>query len=188
MTTERAPWLAASVLLAASTACVTTPKAATSPPSPRFRVAFEVIPPPDSSWPTSTSVERTRPAAVEELAMPTVPPELVAAAPVRATVAVRITVDSDGRVSRVRPSPAAPSHAGPWLDLLLDSVRQAASKWEFVPARERSLSDGPDRDHDGRPDWQNVVSSRAIAVYFDARFTFEVLNGSGRVTYGCAPK
>lgn len=120
--------------------------------------------------------------------MPAVPQELIAVAPAHATVAVRITVGSDGRVSGVRQSPAASSHAGPWLDLLLDSIRQAAAKWKFRPARERTLSDGPDRDHDGRPDWQNVVTDRAIAVYFDARFTFEVVNGSSHVTLGGAPK
>jgi len=120
--------------------------------------------------------------------MPAVPQELVVAAPVRATVAVRITVGTDGRVSRVRTSPVAASNAGPWLDLLLDAVRNAATKWRFVPARERTLSDGPDRDHDGRPDWQNVVTDRAIAVYFDARFTFEVVNGSSHVTLGGTPK
>lgn len=120
--------------------------------------------------------------------MPSVPPALMAAAPVHATVAVRITVGANGRVLRVKPSPAASSHAGPWLDLLLDSIRQAAAQWKYRPARERTLSDGPDRDHDGRPDWQNVVSDRAIAVYFDARFTFEVVNGSSHVTLGGAPK
>jgi len=120
--------------------------------------------------------------------MPAVPQELVVAAPVSTTVAVRITVGTDGRVSRVRPSPVSTSNAGPWLDLLLDAVRNAATKWRFVPARERTLSDGPDRDHDGRPDWQNVVTDRAIAVYFDARFTFEVVEGGSRVTLGGAPK
>lgn len=171
----------AGVLLAVSVACASAPRAAQAP-AVRSRVAFEVIPPSVRPSPASASIERTRPAAVGELAMPAVPPELVADAPVRATVAVRITVGGDGHVSRVRLSPAAPSDAGRWLDLLLGAVRRVASSWEFLPACERTLSDGPDRDHDGRPDWQNVISSRPIAVYFDALFTFEVVNGSGRVT------
>lgn len=187
MTGDRVVPVVMAVLLLVLPACVST-RRAVAPQPPKSRVAFEVIPSPAVLMLASTSIERTRPVATEELAMPPVPQELVAAAPVHATIAVRITVGSDGRVSGVRPSPAAASQAGPWFDLLLDSIRKVASRWRFRPARERTLSDGPDRDHDGRPDWQNVVTDRTIAVYFDARFTFEVVNGSGRVTLGGAPK
>ncbi len=168
-------------------ACATASKEAAPPPAkppwPRSHVGFERIPIPGATARIDAHHERTRPFARERLVMPTVPPEFLAAAPARATVAVRITVGSDGRVSSVTPSPLARSDAGPWLDLLLGRIREATSRWRFQPATERTLADGPDRDGDGNPDWTTVVDSRPISVFFDAVFTFEAENGHGEVSY-----
>ncbi len=113
--------------------------------------------------------------------MPKVPPAFIAAAPVRAQVAVRITIGADGRVERVESSPLHPSDAGKWVELLIGAIRKAAAGWSFYPAMERELSDGPDTDGDGKPDWINVVEAKPVSVFFDAVFTFSAEKGRGTV-------
>lgn len=115
--------------------------------------------------------------------MPKVPQAFIAAAPVRARVAVRITIDADGRVERVVLSPLYPSDAGKWVELLIGAIRKAASGWSFYPAMERTLSDGPDIDGDGKPDWINVVEAKPVSGFFDAVFLFSAEKGRGAVDY-----
>lgn len=179
----RTGWFA---LLAATTAaCASVPVRSPARPAaaPESRVGFEVLLLPVAARPADAHRERTRPVPLRDLVMPDLPPALLAAAPVEVVIVVRITVGRDGWVTQVEPSPRVPTEAGPWSALLLDSVKAATSAWAFDPARERILADGPDNDGDGVPDWRTVTESHPVAVFFDARFSFEVGTAGAHVRF-----
>jgi len=104
------------------------------------------------------------------------------AAPAR--IAVRIVIGRDGRVEKISDSPVEPSSAGPFAAEFSAAVENALRQWRFVPAMYRRLRPGGDLDGDGIPDWQDATESRAVEVYYDLRFTFEIVDGEGRVLVG----
>jgi len=92
------------------------------------------------------------------LAVPVYPPAALQAKAGWMTVAVRLTVDINGRVSGVAPSPVGFSTPSPFSDLFFAAVEQAVRQWKFVPAR----------IHSGEPGGE----TRKIEATGDVSFTF----------------
>jgi hypothetical protein len=92
-------------------------------------------------------------------------------------VGVRITVDTDGRVSDVGASPAALSTPSPFAAEFRAAVDSAVEQWRFRPGEVRHLETvhGPDGDY------QRMASREKVAWAFDVEFTF---NAAGVVLAG----
>jgi outer membrane biosynthesis protein TonB len=89
-------------------------------------------------------------------------------------VAVRITVDANGRVSDVGTSLAAMSTPSPFTAEFRAAVEAAIAQWRFRPGEVRHL----ETVHDADGDYQRMTSRENIAGTFDVEFTF---NASGVV-------
>lgn len=102
-----------------------------------------------------------------------------AAGPV--VVVLRFIVGENGAVRDVGDSPlrdtGLPAAAPDFRQAAVDAVLG----WLFVPAAIRTVKPGADLDHDSKPDYTVLVDSERIPVYLDVRFTFEIIEGEGRV-------
>lgn len=127
------------------------------------------------------------PVIAEELALPLFPPQALSGGAGPSTVAVRILVDTEGRVAEVADSPRLPSTPGPFADDFRRAVEDALAEWHFRPAQWRRYEPGEDLDGDGVADYRRVVESRVVTFYLDVRFDFEIVDGRGRVRSEQAP-
>ena len=108
-------------------------------------------------------------------------------------VVLRFVVGNDGAVVKVRDSPlrdpGGPSggggdgHTGGVAadPAFREAAVDAVLSWLFVPAAIRTVKPGPDLDHDSKADYTVLVESERMPVYLDVRFTFEIIEGEGRV-------
>ena len=96
-------------------------------------------------------------------------------------VVLRFIVGEDGAVRDVRDSPLRDPGASAGAPAFRLAAVDAVLSWLFVPAAIRTLKPGADLDHDSRPDYTVLVESQRIPVYLDVRFTFEIVEGEGRV-------
>ena len=108
------------------------------------------------------------------LATPVYPPAALAARAGKVLVAVRITVDANGRVSDVGTSLAGMSTPTPFAADFRAAVEAAVAQWRFRPGEVRHL----ETVHDPDGDYQRMTSRENIAGTFDVEFTF---NASGVV-------
>jgi hypothetical protein len=99
-------------------------------------------------------------------------------------VAVRIIVYEDGAIRGVLDSPLDQPTNGENWEVFRAAVEQTVWSWRYTPATIRTFADGEDLNHDGKPDYPVMVEERPIRTYLDLRFTFEVVNGRGRVQVG----
>jgi len=113
--------------------------------------------------------------------LPGYPPEALAAAVPPATVAVRILIDTEGRVASVADTPLAASTPGPFLPVFRAAVEAALAAWEFYPAHLDTYQER-DRDGDGVIDDSVLVEYRPIEVYYDLAFEFAIVGGQGSVS------
>lgn len=184
-TTPRCPVLVPIVIVVAAAACASGPVAA--PPSRATAgvgaVSFNQIPDPTAQPPSADgNREYLRPRLEEGFKLPGYPDQALAAAAPASDVVVRVVIATDGSVASVEPSPLAAPPTDEWGPLFYEAVREAVSAWRYDPCQLRVLEDGPDRDGDGRPDFQLVVDSTPLAVYLDLSFRFEIVDGDGRVS------
>ncbi len=96
-------------------------------------------------------------------------------------VVVRIVIGEQGGVLGLLDSPAGtqpPSGAPPAFKAM---VEEAVRGWKYQPATIRSFVSGEDINHDGVLDVDVVTQDKAVRSYLDLRFTFEVVDGRGRV-------
>jgi hypothetical protein len=94
---------------------------------------------------------------------------------------VRIVIDEQGAVSNVTDSPLGQSEPSPYSGDYREAVRLAVSAWRYAPGQLQHVADGPDRDHDGKPDYKQMTSSEVVAVYYDIKFIFNIVDGRGVV-------
>jgi hypothetical protein len=94
---------------------------------------------------------------------------------------VRIVIDTHGNVGQVLDSPVGTSDGGPFAADYRRAVDTAVRTWRFEPGWIGHFGPGPDNDGDGKPDYKVMTTSEQIAVYYDVRFTFEIVNGKGTV-------
>jgi hypothetical protein len=118
--------------------------------------------------------------------MPEYPPEALVAAGPAATVAVRILIDTSGRVAQVADSPLAASTPGPFAPLFRAAVEAALAGWEFYAAHLDTMRE-KDSDGDGTADDTELVQFTPVEVYYDLSFEFSVVDGQGTIRFS-APR
>lgn len=121
------------------------------------------------------------PVIAEELALPAYPAQALSGGAGPSTVAVRILVDTEGRVAEVANSPRLPSTPGPFAPDFRRAVEDVLAEWRFWPACWRRYEPGEDLDGDGVADYRRVVEERVVTFYLDVRFDFDIVDGQGRV-------
>ena len=126
-------------------------------------------------------VKFDRPEPLDIRALPVYPPRALAAGDGPHHEVVRIVIDAEGNVGHVGNSPLGSSDAGPFGAEYREAVQQAVVLWRFAPGVLRHLEPGRDIDGDGRIDYTVTTSIEPVSVYYDVRFTFEIVNGAGVV-------
>ncbi|HUR56249.1 MAG TPA: hypothetical protein VM029_00965 [Opitutaceae bacterium] len=138
-----------------------------------FRFVTPPAPPASKKEPALTT-ERPRitvvPAEpIEPLAAPVYPKLPAGVRPALATIGVRVTIDTEGRVSDISPSLLSFSTPGPATAALREAVEAAIAQWRFTPAEIHQLEPmrGPDRS-----EYLLMKSSEKTEWNFDVAFTF----------------
>ena len=94
---------------------------------------------------------------------------------------VRIVIDTHGNVSEVSDSPLGTSDDGPHAAEFRAAVDAAVRTWRFTPGALLKVEPGHDLDGDGKSDYTVATAIDVVPVYYDVRFTFEVVEGKGVV-------
>ena len=131
-----------------------------------------------------TDVEFRRPAPAEKFALPAYPERALAAGDGPHREIVRIVIDPNGAVTQVQDSPLGGSDGGPFSADYRAAVEAAVRRWKYMPGYLLHVKDGEDKDGDGRADYKLTTDIDPVAVYYDVRFTFEIVDGRGVVTTG----
>lgn len=97
------------------------------------------------------------------------------------TVEVRIFVGTDGSIDQVLDSPLGDSYRKDAGDPFRAAIEEAVRGWRFVPGQVRTLAESRGIDGETRPDYRVVTHETPVRTYLDLRFTFEVIDGKGRV-------
>lgn len=112
---------------------------------------------------------------VTPLAMPIYPPHALAAKAGLVTIGVKISVDTDGRVSDVSPSMLTFSTPTRYSDEFDEAVRVAVIQWRFHPAQRYTMRIFRTEEGGGPP---RELHRENTETYFDLAFTFAA---SGKV-------
>ena len=131
-----------------------------------------------------TDVEFRRPVPAEKFVLPTYPERALAVGDGPHREIVRIVIDPHGAVTQVQESPMGTSDGGPFAADYRAAVEDAVRRWRYMPGYLLTVKDGEDKDGDGRADSKITTAVDPVAVYYDVRFTFEILDGRGVVTTG----
>lgn len=165
------------LLLFAGCRHVTEPEAA-------GRSSFVLIePPPARPGPVPGSAETTEPtsraqyreASIQEksVVLPIYPPRALAARFGAAAVAVRVTVDVNGRVADIRPSLLSMTTRGPFADEFREAVEAALRQWRFHPAKAEHIETVTERGFT----YHRVTRTETLEAEFDLAFTFTTTGG-----------
>ena len=104
-----------------------------------------------------------------KLAQPVYPPKALAAKAGLVVVGVRITVDTNGRVTDVGSSLVAFSTPGPWAQDFFAAVEAAVRQWRFRPA---AIERNEYVQVPGLQPYSRLLSSENVETHFDLSFTF----------------
>ena len=126
-------------------------------------------------------VQFSRPRPTETTTLPKYPERALAAHDGPHREIVRIVIDTHGVVSQVLDSPMGQSDGGPFAEDYRRAVDEAVRTWRYQPGALQHVAPGNDLDGDGKPDYKVVTSWDLVAVYYDIRFTFEIVEGKGVV-------
>jgi len=152
------------------------------PPSPEGKTSYSYIfDPANPALGLPEDVQFVRPAPAETTKLPKYPEQALAAHDGPHREIVRIVIDTHGSVSQVLDSPMARSDGGPFAAEYRRAVDDAVRTWRYQPGRLQHVADGADKDGDGKPDYKVMTSWESVAVYYDIRFTFEIVDGEGVV-------
>jgi TonB family protein len=113
--------------------------------------------------------------------LPVYPAQALAASAPPFLVAVRITIDKDGKVTKIEDSPVLASSTGPFAGEFRAAVDDAVRRWRFSGGYIDQVEDGKDLDGDGKPDYTTLVERDPVDVLYDVRFDFEIVRGEGKV-------
>jgi hypothetical protein len=119
---------------------------------------------------------------IPPLAMPVYPPPALAAKAGLVTIGVKISVDTDGRVSDVSPSLLTFSTPTRYSDEFDEAVRVAVVQWRFHPAQRYTMRIFRTEEGGGPP---KELHRENTETYFDLAFTF---TASGKVLSGTSIK
>jgi hypothetical protein len=152
------------------------------PPSTEGKTSYNYIfDPANSALALPEDVKFLRPQPVETKRLPTYPERALAAGDGPHREIVRIVIDVHGTVGQVLDSPLGRSDDGPFAADYRQAVDDAVKSWRYEPGVLEHVRDGEDKDLDGKPDYRVLTSLDRVAVYYDIRFTFEIVDGKGVV-------
>ena len=126
-------------------------------------------------------VQFSRPRPTETTTLPNYPGRALAAHDGPHREIVRIVIDTHGIVSQVGDSPLGQSDGGRFAADYRRAVDDAVRTWRYQAGALLHVVPGHDLDGDGKPDYKVVTSWDVVAVYYDIRFTFEIVDGKGVV-------
>lgn len=179
------PPLALAFAFFAASCVAKKPVAPIAPPSqlPKGNTTYSYIfDPANPALGLPKDVEFARPWPVETAKLPVYPERALSARDGPHREIVRIVIDTHGTVDQVLDSPVGRSDGGPFAADYRHAVDDAVRTWRYLPGALRHVTDGEDKDGDGKPDYKIMTSSDPVAVYYDIRFTFEIVEGKGIVT------
>jgi hypothetical protein len=168
-----------------ATACAAKKPAPAMPPSAppaqgtsRFNYIFD---PGNPALTLPEDEEFRRPSPKDTKALPKYPENALAARDGPHREVVRFIIDTHGNVETVTDSPMEPSDGGPFAADYRRAVELALRSWRFSPGVIQHVKNGEDADGDGKPDYKLMTSADLVPVYYDVRFTFEIVDGKGIV-------
>jgi hypothetical protein len=94
---------------------------------------------------------------------------------------VRFVIDTEGKVKEIVDSPMEASDGGPFAADYRRAVEEALRTWRYEPGVFQHVKPGEDKDGDGKPDYKIMTSWDLVPVYYDVRFTFEIVDGKANV-------
>ena len=145
------------------------------------QVAFQFVPDPGRVKPSLSDRQVFMPPRPLETPLPSYPQSELVRNTAPVTVVVRIFVGTDGSVDQVSDSPLEGSRRIDTGDPFRASVEQAVRGWRFVSGRVRTLAESEGSDGERKPDFRVIADETPVRTYLDLRFTFEVIDGKGRV-------
>jgi hypothetical protein len=152
------------------------------PPSPEGKSSYSFIfDPANPALGLPEDVQFDRPKPVDTATLPVYPERALAAHDAPHRESVRIVIDTHGNVDHVLDSPMERSDGGPFAADYRRAVDDALRTWRYLPGALQHVAPGHDLDGDGKPDYKVMTSSDPVAVYYDIRFTFEIVDGKGVV-------
>ena len=153
-----------------------------APPLPEGKTTYSYIfDPSNPALGLPEGVQFSRPLPMETPTLPKYPENALAANDGPHREIVRIVIDTHGIVSHVGDSPMGQSDGGPFAQDYRRAVDDAVRTWRYQPGVLQHVVPGNDLDADGKPDYKVVTSWDLVAVYYDIRFTFEIVDGKGVV-------
>jgi hypothetical protein len=106
---------------------------------------------------------------LEPLIMPLYPPSALSGKAGFVTVGVRVSIDANGRVVEVGPSPLAFSTPSRYSETFQFAVRTAVMQWRFQPAEHYTMRTAGTNEDRGA---EKILHREIIETYFDLAFTF----------------
>jgi hypothetical protein len=159
---------------------VTTTAPAASLPEGKTTYSY-IFDPSNPALGLPEDVQFSRPLPTETTTLPKYPERALAAHNGPHREIVRIVIDTHGIVSQVLDSPMGQSDGGPFAEDYRRAVDEAVRTWHYQPGMLQHVVPGNDLDGDGKPDYKIMTSMDIVAVYYDIRFTFEIVEGKGVV-------
>ena len=126
-------------------------------------------------------VQFRRPWPKETKTLPVYPENALAAHDGPHREVVRFIIDPNGNVAEIADSPMESSDGGPFAADYRRAVEVALRTWRYEPGVFQHVKDGEDKDADGKADYKVMTSWERVSVYYDVRFTFEIVEGKGLV-------
>lgn len=126
-------------------------------------------------------VQFRRPFPQDTKTLPKYPENALAALDGPHREVVRFIIDTHGNVDKVVDSPMEASDGGRFATDYRRAVEEALRTWRYMPGELQHVKPGEDKDGDGKPDYNVMTSSEIVPVYYDVRFTFEIVEGKGVV-------
>jgi hypothetical protein len=177
--------LVAGALVVVMAGCVAKkPMPAAAPPLPlpegksRYSYIFD---PGNPALGLPEDVQFRRPMPKETKTLPRYPENALAARNGPHHEVVRFVIDTRGNVDKIVDSPIESSDGGPFAADYRRAVEAALRDWRFEPGVFQHVKPGEDKDGDGKPDYKIMTSWDLVPVYYDVRFTFEIVDGKGVV-------
>ncbi len=97
------------------------------------------------------------------------------------TVVVRVLFGKDGRTGEIVASPLAPEYSGPYSAEFHAAIDEAVRTWTWVPPEIQTLGDLLGYEEDGRTEVRNITAREYVSIRVDLAFTYEIVEGMGRV-------
>lgn len=126
-------------------------------------------------------VQFRRPFPQDTKTLPKYPDNALAAHDGSHREVVRFVIDTHGNVDKVVDSPMEASDGGPFAADYRRAVEEALRTWSYEPGVFQHVKPGEDKDGDGKPDYKIMTKAEIVPVYYDVRFTFEIVEGKGVV-------